>query len=106
MNCHAIARKGRPDIVKLTGIYLSGVAMPWKRIHRLPDYVYFNHSVHVNRGVPCAQCHGRVEDMDVVTQVSDFTMAACLDCHRNAPKILAGVPNITKARDNCVTCHR
>jgi hypothetical protein len=106
MNCHAIARKNSPEIIKLTKYYEEGIAFPWKRIHRVPDYAYFNHSVHVNKGIDCANCHGRVEDMDVVMQVSEFTMSACLDCHRHAPEKLASVPGITKGPDNCWTCHR
>jgi len=61
-------------------------------VHRVPDYAYFNHSVHVNRGIDCVNCHGKVETMEVVEQVSQFTMGACLDCHRNAP---------TKTRKRC-----
>ncbi len=106
MNCHTIARKNKPEIIKLTKYYEEGVALPWKRVHRLPDYVYFNHSVHVNKGIDCANCHGNVASMDVISQVSDFTMAACLNCHRNAPTILANVPGIKKGPDNCWTCHR
>ena len=54
MNCHAIARKNKPEIVKLTKYYDEGIALPWKRVHRVPDYAYFNHSVHVNKGIECA----------------------------------------------------
>ena len=106
MNCHTVARKNRPDIITLTRYYQEGIAFPWKRVHRVPDFAYFNHSVHVNKGIDCAQCHGRVQDMDVVQQVSDFTMGACLDCHRNAPVRLAGIPGITKGPENCYACHR
>lgn len=106
MNCHTVARKTRPEIIKLTKLYEEGTAFPWKRVHKVPDYAYFNHSVHVNRGVPCANCHGEVENMDVVSQVSQFTMAACLDCHRHAPEILAQVPGIKKGPEYCWACHR
>jgi hypothetical protein len=106
MNCHAIARKNKPEIIKLTKYYEEGVALPWKRIHRVPDYAYFNHSAHVNRGIDCVHCHGQVENMEVVSQVSEFTMTACLNCHRNAPAVLAEVPGIKKGSDNCSTCHR
>jgi hypothetical protein len=106
MNCHAVARKNRPEISKLTKYYEEGVALPWKRIHKVPDYAYFNHSSHVNKGIACVNCHGVVENMDVVTQVSQFTMAACLDCHRNAPERLSSVVGIKKGPDNCSTCHR
>jgi hypothetical protein len=106
MNCHAVARKNRPEIIKLTKYYDDGVALPWKRVHGVPDYAYFNHSVHVNKGIDCSSCHGPVEQMDVLTQVSQFTMGACLDCHRNAPLRLAGVPNINRGPENCGSCHR
>lgn len=106
MNCHAIARKNRPEIIKLTKYYDEGIAFPWKRVHRVPDYTYFNHSVHINKGIDCANCHGKVEDMDIVRQVSEFTMGACLDCHRHAPEKLISVPGIVKGPDNCWTCHR
>ncbi len=106
MNCHAVARKDRPEIVRLTKYYEEGKAIPWKRIHRVPDYAYFNHSAHVNRGIECASCHGKVETMDRVSQVSQFTMAACLDCHRNAPARLAGVPGIKRGPEDCAMCHR
>jgi len=52
------------------------------QIHKLPDYVYFNHSVHVNRGVSCVECHGRVDEMDEVRHEKHFSMTFCLDCHR------------------------
>lgn len=106
MNCHAVARKNRPEIIKLTRYYEQGTALPWARIHRVPDYAYFNHSVHVNKGIPCASCHGNVENMEVVRQVSQFTMASCLDCHRNAPERLKDVPGIARGPENCNACHR
>ncbi|HXX63591.1 MAG TPA: cytochrome c3 family protein [Bacteroidota bacterium] len=106
MNCHTVARKTAPEIVKLTKYYDDGVALPWKRIHKLPDYAYFNHSVHVNKGIGCVKCHGTVENLDVVMQVNQFTMAACLDCHRNAPERLADVPGIRRGPENCWACHR
>jgi len=106
MNCHTVARKNRPEIIKLTRYYEEGVALPWKRIHKVPDYAYFNHSAHVNRGIDCARCHGDVASMEVVSQVSEFTMAACLRCHRSAPELLADVPGIKKGPEHCSTCHR
>lgn len=60
----------------------------WNRVHDLPDFVYFNHAAHVTRGVSCVSCHGRVDKMEVVTQVEPLSMKWCLDCHRNpAPHI-------------------
>ena len=106
MNCHTVARKNRPEIIKLTQYYDQGIALPWKRVHKIPDYAYFNHSVHVNKGIDCSHCHGQVQNMDVVTQVAEFTMTSCLSCHRNATQILASVPGIQKGPDNCGACHR
>ncbi|MCU0412477.1 MAG: cytochrome c family protein [Bacteroidetes bacterium] len=106
MNCHTVARKNQPEIIKLTKYYEEGTALPWKRIHRVPDYAYFNHSVHVNKGIDCAHCHGQVENMDVVQQVSQFTMGACLDCHRNAHAKMPELKNIKKGPENCAACHR
>ena len=106
MNCHTIARKNKPEIIKLTKYYEEGIALPWKRVHRIPDYAYFNHSVHVNKGIGCANCHGSVDQMDGDMQVSEFTMGACLSCHRSAPTTLSNIPGIKKGPDNCWACHR
>jgi hypothetical protein len=106
MNCHTVARKTSPEIIKLTRYYEEGTALPWKRVHRVPDYAYFNHSAHVNRGIECVNCHGKVETMETIVQVSQFTMGACLDCHRNAPERLPGVPTIKRGPENCAACHR
>lgn len=106
MNCHAVARKNRPDIITLTQYYEEGRAFPWRRVHKVPDYAYFNHSVHVNRGIDCVHCHGAVDNMDVVAQVSPFTMGACLDCHRNAAARLPGVSGVKMGPEYCTACHR
>jgi hypothetical protein len=106
MNCHAIARKNSPEIIKLTKYYNEGIPIPWKRVHRVPDYAYFNHSVHVNRGIECISCHGKVEEMDGAVQVSEFTMGACLNCHRNVKDQLKNIQNLEKGPDNCWACHR
>lgn len=61
----------------------TGESIDWIRVHDLPDFVYFNHSAHVTRGVSCVECHGRIDKMEVVTQVQTLSMKFCLDCHRN-----------------------
>jgi len=89
MNCHSII--GKDDVTQsslLAPVYNSARSSPaqsieWVKVHNLPDYVFFDHSAHVTRGVSCVSCHGRVDQMDVVTQVEPLTMAWCLDCHRN-----------------------
>jgi hypothetical protein len=61
----------------------DGRPIPWVRVHDLPDFVYFDHSAHVSRGVGCASCHGRIDRMEQVEQVETLSMAWCLGCHRN-----------------------
>ncbi len=107
MNCHVITKKDSPEIVKLTRYYEEGIPLPWKRIHKVPDYAYFNHSVHVNKGIDCAHCHGDIARMDKVGQVSSFTMGACLDCHREPHKQMPEIAGLVqKGPTDCSACHR
>jgi len=107
MNCHSVARKDKPAIVQLTKYFNTNTPLPWKRIHKVPDYAYFNHSVHINKGISCQSCHGNVENMDKVSQVQKFTMGACLDCHRNAHQKLPELKGkINRGPDYCGACHR
>jgi predicted CXXCH cytochrome family protein len=106
MNCHTQARKDRPEIIKLTQYYEDNKPIPWKRIHKVPEYAYFNHSVHVNRGIDCESCHGNVRQMDVIKQVKPFTMTACLECHRNPEVKLPYLQKVNKGPENCFACHR
>ena len=62
--------------------------MQWVRVHDLPDYAYFNHSAHVNRGVSCVECHGRIDTMERVYQVKTLSMGWCLECHRAPEKFV------------------
>ena len=107
----------------------------WERVHDLPDFVYFNHSVHVNKGVSCKSCHGRIDKMEIVTQVEPLSMKWCLECHRNPtqnirdPELVThldwewdaerdgfeteeayhehwATKNEVNANVNCSTCHR
>jgi hypothetical protein len=64
-------------------------------VHKTPDYVYFYHSAHVNRGISCVSCHGRIDQMDVVYHEKPLSMAFCLDCHRNPETALRPVDQIT-----------
>ena len=63
--------------------YRTGQPIEWVRVNDLPDYVYFNHSIHVAKGVGCATCHGRVDRMPLMKQSTSLLMEWCLDCHRN-----------------------
>lgn len=106
MGCHLIARKDKPEIQKLTDYYNKGIPIPWKRVHRVPDFVYFNHSVHVSKGIDCINCHGDVRNMEVIGQVKNLNMGGCLDCHRNAHDKLPNLADLKNGPDNCWTCHR
>jgi hypothetical protein len=88
MNCHNQVLKDSPKLELVRESFQTGKPIPWIQIHKTPDYVYFNHSVHVNRGVSCVHCHGRIDQMDEVRHEKPFTMTFCLDCHRNpAPNL-------------------
>lgn len=83
LNCHNVIKKESPEIMKLRESYANNEPIEWKRVHFLPDYAFFNHSRHVNSGVSCVSCHGRVDQMEVVRQEESLSMSWCLDCHRN-----------------------
>lgn len=96
MNCHAQIRAQSPRLLPVRDSHASGLPVEWVRVHDLPDYAYFNHSVHVNRGIGCVSCHGRVDKMEVVYQDQPLTMGWCLDCHRNPERHLRPVEAVTK----------
>ena len=83
MNCHAKVRTASPKLTAVRESYATGMPVPWVKVHDLADFVYFNHSAHVVRGVGCVECHGRVDKMEVVSQVERLSMEWCLDCHRD-----------------------
>jgi hypothetical protein len=88
MNCHTRVKPDSELLQPVRESYATGRAIPWVRIHRLPDFVYFSHKAHVSAGVSCVSCHGRVDQMAEVKQVKPLTMAWCLECHRDpAPNI-------------------
>jgi hypothetical protein len=83
MTCHTTVAKGKPAIQKLAEYAKSGQAVPWVRVYVLPGWVYWNHRSHLEAEMTCEMCHGKVEEMDVMTRVTDVTkMAGCIDCHR------------------------
>ncbi len=83
MNCHSTIKTQSPLLEVVRQSYQTGDPVPWVKIHAVPDYVYFNHSVHVKRGVSCVECHGKVNEMQVVRQDQPQSMSWCLDCHRD-----------------------
>lgn len=82
MNCHNQVLKDDPKLALVRESAATGKPIPWVQIHKVPDYVYFNHSVHVTRGISCVKCHGQINKMDEVHQDKSLSMTFCLDCHR------------------------
>lgn len=88
MGCHRQVKKDSPLIPPLIKSSETGEPVHWVKVHMLPDFAYFNHAVHIDAGVGCVSCHGRVDQMEVVRQVQPLSMSWCLECHRDpAPNI-------------------
>lgn len=83
MHCHANLYTDAPLLEPLRQAWRSGEALAWNRVHDLPDFSYFDHSAHVSKGIGCATCHGRVDEMPLVYQAASLQMQWCLDCHRD-----------------------
>lgn len=82
MNCHASIKAESPWIQPVRKSFESGLPIAWIKVHDVPDFVYFNHSAHINKGVACESCHGRIDQMEEVSQAKALSMAWCLECHR------------------------
>jgi hypothetical protein len=96
MNCHLTVKTDSPHIQKLAEAYNSGKSIAWNKVHLLPDHVKFNHAPHIKAGKDCTICHGNVQEMEKVKQVSSLSMGWCVNCHRQPEN---------KAPTNCSTCH-
>ncbi len=83
MTCHTFIKPDSPNLAPVRKSWETGEPLKWNRVINLPDFVYFHHGAHVAKGVGCAECHGRVDQMQVVYQPQAFTMKFCLDCHRS-----------------------
>ena len=129
MNCHKSIRTESLALEPLFKSAESGLPVEWVRVHDLGEFAYFNHSAHVSAGVSCVECHGRVDQMDVVRQQETLSMGWCLDCHRDpAPRLRPREfvtdlswdtdenrqalgerlmeENHIQPRQDCSTCHR
>ena len=82
MNCHKQLWADSPYLEPVRESFRTGKPIEWIRVHDLPDFAYFNHSIHVNKGVGCSTCHGRVDEMPIIYQASSLQMEWCLECHR------------------------
>lgn len=131
LSCHSQLFVDSPLLKALHESERTGRPIRWVRVHDLPDFVYFEHDIHVNKGVACVECHGRVDQMPLTWRTASLEMQWCLNCHREAPKhvrpldkVLSMEPakqlspeevrqltRIYRLRDaqtltNCSTCHR
>jgi len=104
MNCHMLVAIDKEPIKKLQQKFFAGESIPWVNVHMLPDHVKFNHKRHVHRFstpddrfVACQKCHGQVDQMEIIEQVSSLSMGWCVDCHRTSEP---------KGPLNCSTCHQ
>ncbi len=95
MACHSAVKKDSPHIQRLGEHHQKGEPVPWKRVYRIPDYVFFSHKEHLARAkATCETCHGPVREREVLRKEKETSMAACMDCHRAAG-----------ASNECTFCH-
>jgi hypothetical protein len=129
MNCHSQIWSDSPTLEAVRESFRTEKSIEWVKVHDLPDFVYFNHSAHVNQGVGCTTCHGRVDQMPLMWQEASLTMEWCLDCHRQPERYLRPREQVFNAayeppadqlalgrslvkeygihpRTSCSTCHR
>ena len=124
MTCHSQLFTDAAMLAPVRESLRSGVPLHWQRVNRLPDFVYFDHSIHIAKGVGCYSCHGEVDRMPLSWQAHDMTMRWCLDCHRHPQDSLREAASIFVMRDvaparerarglrstaqltDCSTCHR
>jgi Cytochrome c7 and related cytochrome c len=95
MACHQQVQKDNPKLEPVRASWKTGQPVEWVWIHRLPDYVFYNHAAHVNRGISCAVCHGQVNHMPVMYDAKPMSMAWCLECHRHPENFLRPEDQIT-----------
>ncbi|HEX6976587.1 MAG TPA: cytochrome c3 family protein [Vicinamibacterales bacterium] len=88
MNCHSQIWNTAPILEPVRASFRDNTPLQWNRVHDLPDFVYFNHSIHVKKGMGCATCHGPVDKMPLMYQQATLQMSWCLDCHRNPAKYI------------------
>ena len=94
MTCHSQLFRTSPLLQPVLESAATGQPIRWNRVHWLPDYVYFNHSIHVDKGVGCTTCHGQVDEMPLIAKNHTLFMQWCLECHRNPEKNLRPISQI------------
>jgi hypothetical protein len=88
MNCHSHVWADSPMLEPVRESFRTGKPLKWTRVHDLPDFVRFDHSIHVQKGIACASCHGAVDRMPLMTKAETLHMGWCLECHRNPEKFV------------------
>ena len=96
MNCHSQIWINSSTLQPVRDSYQTNESIKWTKVNDLPDYVYFNHSIHIKKGVGCETCHGRVDTMPLMYQEASLQMRWCLDCHRNPEKYVRPRELVTK----------
>jgi hypothetical protein len=91
MNCHNQVKPDSPLLAVVRQSYETGDPVPWVKVHEIPDFAFFHHAAHVNRGISCVECHGRIDTMDTVSHEQPLSMGFCLECHR-APETRVRAP--------------
>ncbi len=94
MNCHAQIWNDAPMLEPVRESFRTGNSLVWTRVHDLPDFAYFDHSIHVAKGVGCSTCHGPIDQMALTYQASSLQMEWCLECHRAPEKFLRPQPEV------------
>jgi menaquinone reductase, multiheme cytochrome c subunit len=96
MNCHKQVKPKSEKLAPVRDSFETGKPVQWLKVHKLPDYVYFNHQAHVTAGVSCVVCHGRIDQMVEVRQAEPLNMAWCITCHRDPAARLRPATLVTK----------
>lgn len=95
MNCHRVVLRDHENLALVVQSMTTGRRLRWVRVHKVPEYAYFHHGVHIQAGIGCASCHGDMTQMEEVWQEKPLSMAWCLDCHRNPDMHLRPLDRIT-----------
>jgi hypothetical protein len=107
MSCHSQIYQNSKVLKPLRDSLENNIPIKWNRVHELPDYVFFDHSIHLNKGITCLSCHGDVKKMPFISKQKSLTMSWCLECHTHPENYLSPRTHVDRAQlINCYTCHR
>jgi hypothetical protein len=95
MNCHKLVKPDSPKLVLVQDNWKNDMPIHWTRVNDIPDFAYFDHSMHITQGIGCIECHGNVAQMEKVTLSKPLSMGFCLECHRNPEPFLRPLNQVT-----------